>query len=196
MASRFKTKCKRDGLALLKQLDAHITKLLDDEAADAIEAAITAFVTRGLQSHSPSAFSDMADQIELYGTTPAWPTDTLKGAERHVYLFDHPAYVMLRAALNGGVVVCDLCEFSDPLSLGPEKATAFLASQNAFADVQRMFADKRCTHGKAAHGAAMRGAASAGGGYATAGSEHYSRVLCEALAACLWPAGAGGAASV
>ena len=134
--------------------------------------------------------------VGLNGTTPAWPTDTLKGAERHVYLFDHPAYVMLRAALNGGVVVCDLCEFSDPLSLGPEKATAFLASQNAFVDVQRMFADKRCTHGKAAHGAAMRGAASAGGGYATAGSEHYSRVLCEALAACLWPAGAGGAASV
>ena len=73
MASRFKTKCKRDGLALLKQLDAHITKLLDDEAADAIEAAITAFVTRGLQSHSPSAFSDMADQIELWNKVQIGP---------------------------------------------------------------------------------------------------------------------------
>ena len=49
-AKDFKTESKRDGFALLKHINQQVKDLIDDDAADAIEAAINAFFDRGLQS--------------------------------------------------------------------------------------------------------------------------------------------------
>ena len=65
-AKDFKTESKRDGFALLKHINQQVKDLIDDDAADAIEAAINAFFDRGLQSVTPSGFTDLADQVEMW----------------------------------------------------------------------------------------------------------------------------------
>ena len=123
------------------------------------------------------------------GTTAAWPTDALKGAENHVFLFDHPEWVRVRQEINATIFVSDLCTFQDiipsPHALRTEKATAFLVSQNAASSAGAHLDGFRCNHKKGTH-KALRGADDYGG-YKTAGSESYSSALCRALADILTP---------
>ena len=96
----------------------------------------------------------------LNGTTGAWPTDALTGAEAHCYMFDHPAWVNVKRKLGAIIVVFDMCRFADEVPLAAEKATALLASPPIAEAVRRTFADTRCDHPKGTH-RALRGASGA-----------------------------------
>ena len=73
----FNKKAKGCGLTFLKWLDSEITRIIDDDAVEAIESAITGFFTLGLADHSPSAFNSTANQIELWNRV-------LEGDARHI----------------------------------------------------------------------------------------------------------------
>ena len=64
--NKFKEKSGGNGVELFRWLNTEISRLIDDDAAEAIEAAITAFFSRGITAHTPSAFNAVADQIVLW----------------------------------------------------------------------------------------------------------------------------------
>ena len=122
--------------------------------------------------------------------TAAQPGDALVGAESHVYMFDHPAWVALAAACGARVTVFDQCMFADadPYTSGDpgkEKATALFADSVTAETVNAIFGGQRCCHPKGTH-RVLRGTSSSGT-YMTSGSEAYPSTLCRALAECLAP---------
>ena len=108
--------------------------------------------------------------------------DALKGAEKHVYMFDHPAWACLVRDRGATVTVTDQCMFGGTKG---EKATALFASPSATTAVELTFGGKRCNHTKGTH-AALRGVGTSGA-FMTVGSETYPPEFCAALARCLMP---------
>ena len=120
--------------------------------------------------------------------TPASEGDALVGAELHVYMFDHPAWVCAVRECDAEILVFDQCMFADhdpylSTDRGKEKATALFANSYALSEARLVFENKRCNHPKGTH-TVLRGVDDLGR-YRTTGTEKYSTNLCRALASVL-----------
>ena len=75
--NKFKDKSGGSGVELFRWLNTEIARLIDEDAAEALEEAIIAFFNRGLTAHTPNAFNPVADQVVL-------SNEVLSGNSRHI----------------------------------------------------------------------------------------------------------------
>ena len=108
--------------------------------------------------------------------------DATPGCERHVYMYDHPAWAMLISEFGAVIHIIDQCRYLDDevnaVNTGP-KATALLFAGAAIEPGTQEFKGKRCRHAHGTH-KPLRGT-DAEGKYLTAGTARYSSKLCGGI---------------
>ena len=110
------------------------------------------------------------------------PKHAMAGCEKHVYNFDHPAWVGFIRAASAQIVCSDQCMDSDDPASCPMKSTAWLATGAMVEPARVVLSTKQCDHPPGSH-TVLRGAVR--GQYVTSTSETYSRGTNRSIARCI-----------